>query len=92
LKIIKPCDIVSFLNHVDQYPTNFLTICSLEYDLMKYLDLMDPMYVTGELIQSLKQISVRCMLKRLYLWIHNKEKMTELELESESNNCVDKIR
>jgi hypothetical protein len=45
---------------------------------------MDPMYVTGELIQSLKQISVRCMLKRLYLWIHNKEKMTELELESES--------
>jgi hypothetical protein len=66
-------DMVQFLTHVDQYPTNFLTICSLEYDLIKYLDALDPVDVSEELIQNLKHISLRCKLKRLYLWIHNKQ-------------------
>jgi NADH:ubiquinone oxidoreductase subunit E len=68
---IRPCDIPMFLDHIDQYPTDFLTICTVENDLINLLDLMDT--VSEELIQSLKHISVRCRLKRLYLWIHNKK-------------------
>jgi hypothetical protein len=74
-------DLVQFLIHVDQYPTNLLTICTLEYDLIKYLDALDQRLVSKGLVQSLKQISVRCKLKRLYLWIHNKEKSQNDEMQ-----------
>ena len=69
---IRPCDIVQFLNHIDQYPTDFLTISSIECDLIKYLDTESHEIVFEELIPRLKEISMRCRLKRLYLWIHNK--------------------
>jgi hypothetical protein len=70
---ILPCDILSFLNHIDQYPTDFLTICTIEYDLIRYLDINSHDIVFEDLIPGLKEISVRCRLKRLYLWIHNKQ-------------------
>jgi hypothetical protein len=69
---IRPQDIVSFLNHIDQYPTDFLTICTIECDLIRYLDTVHEI-VFEDLIPNLKDISMRCRLKRLYLWIHNKQ-------------------
>jgi ankyrin repeat protein len=65
---IEPCDLISFLNHIDQYPTDFLTIGSVECDLIRYLDTN----LVEDLIPCLKDMSLRCRLKRLYLWIHNK--------------------
>jgi len=71
---IKPCDLISFLNHIDQYPTDLLTICTMECDLIKYLDtnMQEDEDIIEDLIPCLKDISMRCRLKRLYLWIHNK--------------------
>jgi NADH:ubiquinone oxidoreductase subunit E len=70
---VKPCDLILFLDHIDQYPTDFLTICTIEDDLIKYMDTDSQDIVFEDLIPCLKTISLRCRLKRLYLWIHNKE-------------------
>jgi NADH:ubiquinone oxidoreductase subunit E len=67
---IKPCDLIPFLDHIDQYPTDFLTINTIECDLIRYLNTCTHF---EEMIPCLKNISLRCRLKRLYLWIHNKE-------------------
>jgi len=69
---IRPHDIVGFLNHIDQYPTDFLTIGSIECGLIRYLDTCTQ-NIVKDLIPCLNQISMRCRLKRLYLWIHNKQ-------------------
>jgi hypothetical protein len=50
-----------------------LTICTIEDDLIKYMDTDSQDIVFEDLIPCLKTISLRCRLKRLYLWIHNKE-------------------
>jgi hypothetical protein len=73
LMSIRPEDIIPFLEHIDQYPTDFLTICTIENDLIKYLDADSHEIVFGDMIPCLKTISMRCRLKRLYLWIHNKQ-------------------
>ena len=67
---IMPCDMVAFLNHVDQYPTDFLTINTLELNLIKYFD--DDQMHDNELLEYLRNLSHRYKLKYMYLWIHNK--------------------
>jgi NADH:ubiquinone oxidoreductase subunit E len=68
-------DIVLFLKHVDQYPTDILTIGTLEHDLIQYFD--DPgkgidQTQIDKHMPYLKELAHRYRLKRLYLWIHNK--------------------
>jgi NADH:ubiquinone oxidoreductase subunit E len=72
---INPEDIILFLEHIDQYPTDFLTISSIECDLIRYLD-TNSQNIGEPMIPHLNQISLRCRLKRLYLWVHNKQSIT----------------
>jgi len=74
---IEPEDIIPFLDHIDQYPTDFLTISSIECDLIRYLD-ANSQNIDDPMIPCLKEISLRCRLRRLYLWIHNKQIVSDL--------------
>ena len=67
---IKPDDLISFLIHIDQYPTNILTIENLEYQLIDYLGHHNTYTYYDNWI---KELCMRCGLKLLYLYFHNKE-------------------
>jgi ankyrin repeat protein len=70
---IQSDDIILFLNHVDQYPTDCLSIESLEYDVIQYFDTKIRSNTRiDKHLSYLRELACRYMLKRLYLWIHNK--------------------
>jgi hypothetical protein len=78
---IIPTEMIDLLNHIDQYLLgqeqaqgcdDFLTITTIESDIIRYYD-TNALYMDNKLLNFLKELSRRYKLKRLYLWIHNKK-------------------
>jgi hypothetical protein len=83
MKNIEPMDMKSFLKHIDQYPTDFLSIDIMEQKFVEYYNAIEQkllaQYDTSTLKcdifndSYLKDICCKYKLKRLYLCIHNKK-------------------
>jgi hypothetical protein len=67
---IHPNDIIYFLKHIDQYPTDILSIDKIEQNLIEYFDTMQYNVAYD---MYLRDICHRYKLKRLYLCLHNKK-------------------
>jgi hypothetical protein len=65
---IESKDIVCALDHIDRYPTDSVSIKSIEHQLIEYFD---PMYTNDQSIylKYLTDLCVRYGLKYLYLWV-----------------------
>ena len=64
----KPENLVHFLDFIDQYPTDILSIDALEMDLIKYLDKHEI-----KCVAYIKNVSTKYQLKHLYVWVHNQK-------------------
>jgi hypothetical protein len=67
---IQPNDIICFLKHIDQYPTDILSIDKIEQNLIEYFDMMQ---YNVSYDMYLRDICHKYKLKRLYLCLHNKK-------------------
>jgi hypothetical protein len=80
---IQPSDIICFLKHIDQYPTDILSIDKIEQNLIEYFDMMQ---YNVSYDMYLRDTCHKYKLKRLYLCLHNK-KMENIETGSNHNEC-----
>ena len=71
---IKPHDIVCFLDHIDRYPTDSVSIRTIEQDLIEYFDILSIGILQTIDTRYLIDLCQRYWLKYLYLWIHNQRK------------------
>jgi hypothetical protein len=65
---VEPCDLIDFLNHIDQYPTDCLAVNPIEDQLINYLKVCVYPQVCDD--QRLIDMAVKYKLRLLYLYLH----------------------
>jgi hypothetical protein len=86
---IKPGDMMSFLKHVDQYPTDCLSIDTMEQSLVEYYDAIEQ---KCDIFNDpyLRDICHKYKLKKLYLCIHNNsvDLLNDKQYSNNFNNSI----